>query len=58
MDAMAIHANEDPFGANNMSNEDDNLLSNVWDWCAIKGCRAICLSGNLFMKKGAWNKFR
>ena len=55
---MALHASEDPFAGIDMGHADDNLLSDVWDWCAIKGCHSICLSGRLFEKNGAWSKFR
>ena len=58
MDAMAVHVNKNPVEETDVSNENDNLLADVWDWCAIKGCRAVCLSGRLFVKKSAWKKFR
>jgi len=58
MDAMAIHAKEDPFVGSDISNENENLLADIWEWCTIQGCRAVCLSGRLFMKKSAWSKFR
>jgi hypothetical protein len=58
MDAKAMHATDDPFAGTELSNDSDNLLADVWDWCVIDGCRPICLSGKLFMKKGRGAKFR
>lgn len=53
-----MHANDDPFAGTDLSNADDKLLADVWDWCAIKGCRSVCLSGRLFVRNSAWDKFR
>ena len=58
MDAMTMHAGTDPTLDTEISGESEESLADIWDWCAIKGCRAICLSGRLFMKQGAWSKFR
>jgi hypothetical protein len=58
MDAMTIHANNDPFAGTELSNDSDNLLSDVWDWCVLDGCRPIVISGRIHMKKGPYNKFR
>jgi len=58
MDAMAMHAANDPFAGTQLSNSSDELLSDVWDWCVIKGCRGVSLSGRLFMRKKATEKFQ
>lgn len=58
MDAMALHGHEDPFAGTQLSNSSDGVLSDVWDWCTMKGCRGITLSGRLFMKKKTTHKFR
>ncbi|OXM79382.1 spore wall assembly-related protein [Cryptococcus neoformans Bt63] len=36
----------------------DEFLGEIWNWCIIRGCRPICLSGRLYMKHGAHEKFR
>ncbi|TYJ58455.1 hypothetical protein B9479_000662 [Cryptococcus floricola] len=36
----------------------DDFLSSIWDWCTVKGCRSICLSGRMYMRKSTWRKFR
>ncbi|WVQ73104.1 hypothetical protein IAR50_002668 [Cryptococcus sp. DSM 104548] len=38
--------------------DSDEFLSSIWDWCTVKGCRSICLSGRMYMKKSTWRKFR
>lgn len=34
------------------------LLGNVWNWCAIEGCRNIIKSGRLFHKKSNYGAFK
>jgi len=58
MDAVQLHANDDPFAGTELSNDSDTILADIWDWCAIKGCRSICLAGRLFMRDGTWDKFK
>ncbi|WWC88719.1 uncharacterized protein L201_003632 [Kwoniella dendrophila CBS 6074] len=58
MDAITLHSHENPFTGTELSNDSDNFISEIWDWCVIKGCRSICISGKLFMKKDKWDKFR
>ena len=58
MDAMSLHASNDPFAGTQLSNQSDELLSDVWDWCVIKGCRGVCLSGRLFMRTKPAEKFQ
>ncbi|KIR57141.1 spore wall assembly protein [Cryptococcus gattii Ru294] len=36
----------------------DEFLGEIWNWCTIRGCRPICLSGRLYMKQGSHSKFR
>ena len=58
MDAMDLHANEDPFAGTELSNDSDNILPDIWVWCAIKGCRSVCMAGRLYMRNGKWGKFK
>jgi hypothetical protein len=58
MDVEKTHDAADPFVGTSMSAGGDSLLSDMWDWCVLKGCRPICLSGRLFLRKGKWSKFR
>ncbi|WVQ65819.1 uncharacterized protein L199_003997 [Kwoniella botswanensis] len=58
MDVITLHSRENPFTGTELSNESDDFLSEVWDWCVIKGCRSITVSGRLFMRKDKWDKFR
>ncbi|KAK4686458.1 hypothetical protein P7C73_g3664, partial [Tremellales sp. Uapishka_1] len=38
--------------------ESDEVLSQIWDWCVVEGCRAVTGTGRVFLRKGAWDKFR
>nr|XP_018262424.1 uncharacterized protein I303_05441 [Kwoniella dejecticola CBS 10117]OBR84582.1 hypothetical protein I303_05441 [Kwoniella dejecticola CBS 10117] len=58
MDAITLHSHRNPFTGTELSNESDNFISEIWDWCVIKGCRSTCISGRLFMRKDKWDKFR
>ncbi|WRT67825.1 uncharacterized protein IL334_004799 [Kwoniella shivajii] len=58
MDAISLHSHENPFTGTELSNESDNFISEIWDWCVLDGCRSTCLSGRLYMKKDKWDKFR
>ncbi|WVQ96460.1 hypothetical protein IAU59_003565 [Kwoniella sp. CBS 9459] len=58
MDAMDMHASNDPFAGTQLSNESDNVLSEIWDMCVIEGCRSTCISGRLYMRKEKYDKFR
>ena len=58
MDATLLHADANSLAGSEFSNEIDTVLADIWDWCAIKGCRSVCLAGRLFMKKDGWDKFR
>ena len=58
MDVEKMHDAADPFAETSMSAGGDSLLSDMWDWCVLEGCRPICLSGRLFLRKGKWSKFR
>ncbi|OCF45974.1 hypothetical protein I317_00062 [Kwoniella heveanensis CBS 569] len=58
MDAIDMHASDDPFAGTHLSNESDNVLSEIWDMCVIEGCRSTCISGRLYMRKERYDKFR
>jgi hypothetical protein len=58
MDVMALHTRQDPFAGTGLSNESDESLSDIWDWCVIQGCRPVTNMGRLYMKMGQWDKFR
>ncbi|KAK8858607.1 hypothetical protein IAR55_002836 [Kwoniella newhampshirensis] len=58
MDVMTLHSKDDPFAGTELSNTTDVGLSDIWDWCAIKGCRSICISGRLHLKRDKYDKFR
>jgi hypothetical protein len=58
MDAMKTRTDNDPFSGTSLSSTLDESLSVLWDWCVVAGCRSVCLSGRLFMKKGRNEKFR
>ncbi|WVW84624.1 hypothetical protein I302_106658 [Kwoniella bestiolae CBS 10118] len=58
MDAMTLHSHDNPFTGTELSNESDDFLSDIWDWCVIKGCRSITVCGRLFMRKDKWDKLR
>ncbi|WWD18499.1 hypothetical protein CI109_102951 [Kwoniella shandongensis] len=58
MDIAALHSKHDPFVDTTMSNASDAGLDEIWDWCAIKGCRSICLAGRLHLKRDKYDKFR
>ncbi|WVR06432.1 hypothetical protein IAU60_003463 [Kwoniella sp. DSM 27419] len=58
MDAIASHSQNDPFAGTELSNESDQVLSEIWDWCTIEGCRSTCITGRLFMRKDRTDKFR
>ena len=58
MDAMEMHNHKDPFAGTRLSNASDDILSDIWDWCAIKGCRGVCMSGRLYFKKKPLDKFK
>lgn len=58
MDAMTLHGHDDPFAGTQLSNSSDAVLSDIWDWCTISGCREICLSGRIFLKKKKTHKFK
>ncbi|WVF68945.1 hypothetical protein IAT40_003719 [Kwoniella sp. CBS 6097] len=58
MDAIDMHASDDPFAGTHLSNESDNVLSEIWDLCVIEGCRSTCISGRLYMRKEKYDKFR
>uniref|UniRef100_V5GTH0 Uncharacterized protein n=1 Tax=Kalmanozyma brasiliensis (strain GHG001) TaxID=1365824 RepID=V5GTH0_KALBG len=34
------------------------MLSNIWNWCQIEGCRNIIRSGRLFHKKSSYSAFK
>lgn len=34
------------------------ILGNIWNWCAIEGCRNIIRSGRLFHKKSSYSAFK
>lgn len=53
-----MHDAADPFAGTLLSGGSDALLSDMWDWCVLQGCRPVCLSGRLFLRKGKWSKFR
>jgi hypothetical protein len=36
----------------------DDLLGEIWDWCALKGCRPITHAGRIYMKKSPYEKYR
>jgi hypothetical protein len=57
MDATA-QSHGSPFAGTELDKGSDALLSNVWDWCVIKGCRPITMTGRLFVRKGKWTKYR
>ena len=58
MDVTAYNAREDPFAETSLAGRDDEALANVWNWCAIKGCSGVTLTGRLYMKKGSRDQFR
>jgi hypothetical protein len=53
MDAMELQGDEGHLGI-----PYDRVLSDIWDWCVVRGCRSVCTSGRLYMKKGKWDRFR
>jgi len=58
MDVMALHRNHDPFAGTELGTGSDEILADIWDWCALKGCRPITQAGRLFMKKNRYDKYR
>ncbi|ORY24284.1 Pleckstrin homology domain-domain-containing protein [Naematelia encephala] len=56
MDAIALTTRADPFAG--IGDQTDQILGNIWDWCAIKGCRSVTMAGRLYFKHGKFNKFR
>ena len=36
----------------------DELLGEIWDWCALKGCRPVTHAGRIYMKKSPYEKYR
>ena len=57
MDVVKMHSPHKAM-TSELSNDSDALLSDVWNWCVVQGCRTVTLSGRLFMKKGGMEKFR
>jgi hypothetical protein len=58
MDITSAHTHDDPFAGTHVVDQADGLLADIWNWCAIQGCRGICLAGRLFFKKKRSEKFR
>jgi hypothetical protein len=58
MDLMRSNQLDDPFAGTELSNQSDQVLTEIWNWCVIRGCLPVCLSGRLFMAKGGREKFR
>lgn len=55
---VAAQAHDSTFAGTALGKGSDGLISDVWDWCVIDGCRPITMSGRLFVRKGKWTKFR
>ena len=58
MDAMALQGGGNALTAPLLQNTSDDVLSDIWDWCTIKGCRSVALAGRLYLRKSPTDKFR
>jgi hypothetical protein len=55
---MALQKGGDTITAPLLHNASDDVLSDIWDWCTIKGCRSVTLAGRLYLRKSPTDKFR
>ncbi|EIW73527.1 hypothetical protein TREMEDRAFT_25253, partial [Tremella mesenterica DSM 1558] len=58
MDALEVTASHDPFAGTELGKGSDVILTDIWDWCTLKGCTPVCQAGRLFVKRGPYRKFR
>lgn len=58
MDAVQRHVGAAAFLGNVQDLEVERTLDNIWNWCAIDGCRAITHASPIYVREGPWAKFR